>query len=242
MIRFNKEQHMKTLKNFITVLVLLVSFVGRTGIEAYSSRIEGSDITFGNDFDVYDAKYFDMYSNPFWGNDFTNYKVTNFVRLGLNPKEILQADNSGTVEVIITYHTWNAGTSTFDIVTVTRTLGVDYLIDGTQLIDDQSTYLFTDAHFINVEVGTITGLDVDDLYLESSIEVERYYTMYDNVVSGLSDRPIPVSTLYYQASNEFIEINWPYHIGAESYELEWVHINDYETASKMLLGMFRSFK
>ena len=226
---------MKMMRYFATVLVLFVSLIGKAGIEEYSERIEGSSIT-GGTYEVYDDKYFEMSVDPVWFANFTNYKVSNYVRLGINSKVVQDVDNVGSIDVEITYHTWDAVNSVFVPTVVIQTLSTEYLIDGFEVVKDQSTYKFEDAHYVSVRVISISvGLDVSKLFLESGIEVERYYTMHNLQVTGLSATPIPLGFGFSNANNEFIEINWPYHYGAESYELEWVHINDYTTVQGVYL-------
>ena len=223
---------MSIIKSSLLTAVLLLSLVARTAIETYSNRVEGdTDPLLTTNNDLYDDKYFDMLTEPFWSVNYSNYKVTNFVRLGINPSVLQNVTYSGSVDVLITYHVWNNVGGVFDIVNENQTLFVNYDINGFNLISDQSSFVFSDAHYINVQILSINGLNEADLFIESQIEVERYYTMNLNQVSFIGDQPVPTGTTYSGPNNEFIELSWSFHPGAESYELEWVHINNYDVVT-----------
>ena len=236
---------MKMMRHLITILILFLSLVGRAGLETFSERIEGGTISSGASFELYDDKHFEMSINPFWNNDFSNYSVKNYVRLGLNPGVVQDIATSGTIELVITYHTWNPTSGSFDVNTVNKTLSVNYDLNDYVTIDNLSTFAFEGAHYIKVEVATngITGLDVNQLYLESGIAVQRFYALESMLISSVEDRPVPIpsgawtNAEYSLPQNEFIEVYWPYHYGAESYELEWVHVNNY-TDNSVSLNQF----
>lgn len=215
---------MKKLSTLLIILILFVSKVSFSSIEVYSERLEDSDIT-GAVFELYDDKYFDMLADPTgWSSEFTNYRVKNFVQLGINP-EVIQTTTytSGTLDVTIDYQTWDDMTNSFVWATsLNRTLTVSYdYSTGTTLIDDLSTVAFEGAHRIKVTVGTISGLSVSNLFLESRIEVERYYSFNATAVTNIVYDT--TGTNY-----DYIEFKWDFKRGAEFYELEWVHINDYK--------------
>src|SRR3989338_1553245 len=94
----------KLLIGLICILNLSHVFAGR---EQFSNRVEQLDL--GSTVELFDDKYIEMSINPYWVNDFTNYKVENYVRLGINPKTLdgLLANNVGTVQLQINYETWD---------------------------------------------------------------------------------------------------------------------------------------
>jgi len=189
--------------------------------EIFTERVEGSSITSAV-FHVYDGQYTEMDNNVNWSDDFTNYRVNNTVQLGINP-DVLQTTTytSGSITVLIEHEYWDDNTNAFVWGTSqTKTLQVTYDTDGTNLIDDLSTYTFSGGHHIKVTVQSITGLNVDNLFLESQIKVERYYAFDAAAVQNAS----------YTVSSDSCSIRffWDTKTGAEDYELEWVHINDYK--------------
>ncbi|MCR9171964.1 MAG: hypothetical protein NXI10_05705, partial [bacterium] len=164
-----------------------------------------------------------MLNIPSWNTDFTNHRVSNTVQLGINPEVIQTSDYQGDIEVRVTYETWNG--SGFTSTTVDRTLTVSYdHSNPTNLVEDLSTFVFQDAHFIKVEILTIgSNLNTADLFIESTVEVERYYSFDGSTVAFASYQ--------FASNNEFVEVFWDVIEGAEFYELEWVHINDYTLTS-----------
>lgn len=193
------------------------------GEEEFSERVEGAAIT-GAVFHVYDGKYLEMYNNPLWSNDFTNYQVNNTVQLGINPDVMQNTTYSGSMVVKVDHEYWDVNTNAFVWGnSETKTLQVSYDTDGTNLIEDLSTFTFSDGHHVMITVQSVSGLDVNNLFLESKIKVERYYTFDGTAVANAN----------YDATTDPTQIRffWDTKEGAESYELEYAHINDYKVIS-----------
>lgn len=124
------------------LLLLLLPVRVFAAVETYSERIEGASIVSGATFTVYDDKYYTMATTPLWVNQFTNYRVKNKVYLSINP-EVLQVNAlSGGVTVSVKTWTWNAGTASFVTATVSQTLSVSYDLNGVNIIDEVSGYVF----------------------------------------------------------------------------------------------------
>lgn len=206
-------------KLFFSLAFFIFSFSTFAGTEKYSTRREGSDIFVGSNFEVFDGQYLTMLNNSNWSSIFTNYKVSNKVQLGINPEIIQTTDYSGSIELRVIYQIWNG--SSFVSNSVDKTLSVNFdQTNPTNLIEDLSTFVLSDAHYISVEVLSIdASLNVADLFVESEIEVERYYSFDGSSISS--------SSWQFTSNNEFIEVFWDVKLGAEFYELEWVHIDDY---------------
>ncbi|MDX2362381.1 MAG: RHS repeat-associated core domain-containing protein [Crocinitomicaceae bacterium] len=217
---------MKRINIVLALVVLLFTQHVYGAIESYNERLEGSAIT-GGVFHVYDDKYFDMLANPNWDDDYRNQNVLNTVQLGINP-EVLQTTTytTGFIRVQVDYEYWNTGTSSFAWGTaITDTLFVSYdASSGTALIDDLSTLTFEDGHHLKVTVLEVSNLTVANLYLEAAIIVDRVYIFDGAAVSGASYQVVG-------NDNDYIRFSWAPKDGAESYELEWVHINDYKVSS-----------
>jgi hypothetical protein len=203
---------------------LILAFIGIlfvSGVyganERYTNRIEGSAIAVNKSFELFDDRYTEMVTNPNWSSLYTNFKVNNKVTLGLNKKVVQVNTFSGTIVLNITYDTWNG--SSFVPQTVTKSLVVSNTQNPTAQIDDLSSYIFEGGHHIKVQIQSIaSGVTVTDLFIESEINVERYYPLDISPVAAII-KP--------QTNKEFIEFAWRPKIGAEYYEIEWVHINDY---------------
>ena len=209
----------------------MCAFSAHARTDRYFQRMEGNDIqtaiTSGTPMVVTDDQFTTMSANPSWSTLFTNHKVKHLVRLSLNPEVMQTATFSGALSLQIKYWHWDNVTQSFLTTTVNRTLSVDYSTIGTAIIDEQATYYATGAHKMEVTVLSNTGLDLDKVFLQGEIEIERYYAFNGAAISGTTWFPGQANL----AGSDIIEFNWPLQNGAEYYELEWVHINDYTAAS-----------
>lgn len=207
------------------IIILLITLVlGEfcfAGTESYSNRLEGDQLAVvgagSRNMQLVDPQYFTMESDPNWEYHFSNESVKNYIQLGLKEKQILSSSFSGSMTVEISYHKIGSG-SQFLTFTETKTLSVSYSTNGYDLIDDKSTYAFEGAHLIDVRIVSITGLNKEDIYLEAGMFIERYYRFDPSPIPSMNNKVLP---------DNLLEISWPASPGAESYEIEWVHINDY---------------
>jgi len=216
-------------------LLLLVLFAGRTfhataADEVYTSRQALSTTT---PLTVYDARYAEMASTPLaWPSVFTNVSVANTVTVGIDPTIPISASFEATVNLLISYKVWNATLNQFDLLSMTKALTVNYDVNGGLNITDRAAQSFTGAHSMNITISSITcvsGTCVPaNLYLEAEINVKRFYNFTSLNPTGVSHTPSTAGAIL---SASYLDLNWDYMQGAESYELEYVHINDY-TASK----------
>lgn len=186
------------------------------GQENYVNRLEGNSILVNATYSTYDSHYSEML-NSNWPTLFTNKKVSNYVRLGIRPDVVQNATYSGSIQVQIDYQTWGSS-GTYTSNSVTKTLSISYDVNGNNPILDASTYTFVNAHFVKAKVLAITGLDVENVYLETGIDVERYYPFNNQTTVVANITEVPQNTL---------EITWEPIPGAEFYEIEYVHVNKY---------------
>jgi RHS repeat-associated protein len=209
---------MKTLRFLLIIPALAFCANAFAALEQFSARREGT-IAVNNTLTVYDAKYFDMSVNPNWSTVFTNQNVSNYVRLGLNPRFTHTADLTATVSFSIAYETWNPTTMSFEVSYASDSLQVSFLQDGYADITDRQQFNFSGAHKVTVTVSGVSGgIPADAIYLEAGIDVERYYTLDDQ----------PVANLHHSVNSDEVRFHWDTKQGAEFYELEWVHINDFD--------------
>ena len=202
-------------------------------IERFSNRMDGdgtvgapTTLAAGSSMNLQDDKYYDMSTDPFWGTRFANKKATGTVRLGINPDLALIASFSGSQTIEIKYWTWDNTTGAFiQQPTVTHTFGLSYSTTGTANISDQATFTIAGAHRISVRLMSGT-LPLDKLFLETTVEVERYYVLDNSSVLNLTHYPLTITTPTAPDGGQ-IEFRWDTKPGAEFYELEWVHINNY---------------
>jgi RHS repeat-associated protein len=205
------------------VIIILTTFLLLTqgllaGIEKYSTRLEGPDIFTGQTFEVIDYHYYTMLANPFWNNDFKNKFVKNWVKIGTNQKIPQDNYHQGDVQLKIDYLTWNPTTLSFVSNSVVKILGLSH--DGTNgytVALDESTFSFDNAYQIMVTIENINNLDPNYFFIESGIEVDRYYNPDSS----------PPNNLNKVLTQEDIIVHWNSVLGADYYELEYVHINNY---------------
>ena len=212
---------MKKLILFLTVLLATVQ-MAHAGTETYSERREGTALVASSTvplFTLYDQQYITMATTS-WSNSFLNISVKNLLRIGINP-DVVQTDYlEGTMTFTIKMWKWTG--SSFTVTTESNrvlSLKHDHLNPITVLTDEISSYDFLGAHRIEVyltAINNISGFNTRELFVQSEIQVERYYWLDGSAVTGTDIEPVSGSPYY--------EFQWNPKAGAEWYELEWVHI------------------
>jgi RHS repeat-associated protein len=218
----------------IVLLSFVFAFLGiqaHAGIEIFSARKSGStDLVASSTtplLTLYDSRYNEMYANPSWSSDYTITSLKNTVRLGINPAVAQTNDLSGSVTLEIRSWKWISGAFVMSTETKTLTLSYNHALTTT-IATDISSYAFSDAHRVEVLLTSIdASLDKDDIYISTEMEVDRNYAMSNVMIFGLS----------VDASNtDYYEFNWDQKVGAEGYELEWVHVSSVTMNSDPVLG------
>lgn len=215
---------MKRLLAFL-IFCLALANTGFTAVENFSARKEASQLVASSSttlMSVFDDKYVTMATNSNWPSLFSNYRVTNYLRFGLNPDAPLTVDQRVNATFELKLWKWNG--STFVVSTETKTLTIDFLAAGSaNVVDEMATYAFSDAHRVEVKLTSLSAIaggtyDVNGLFVSFETEVERYYAFSGAAPTGLG----------YTTSDDgnYFEFHWNPIVGAEYYELEWVHIND----------------
>lgn len=216
-------------KTLVFLLIFLFSTTLFAGVEKFGDRktmpLAGAELI------VFDGKYDVMDLNPgVWQSQFSNKKVTNRVSLSIdNTNTTFQPDDyEATVEVKITYFKHNGTQFYQQAPAVTKTLVVVY--DPANNYQDKSVFQFEGGHAMKVEVISITGISPGgpsdpqmNLVLEAEIDVERYYTFDPNAAITSSQ----LSHNFLTTRGE-LEVFWNFIPGAEEYDLEWLHVNNYD--------------
>jgi len=232
------------MQRFCSVVLVFLCFITTVygSVDRFSDRVNGSMgsplVVNSSTVEVYDDKYYEMGVNPLWSASFENYSVRNYAQVGFLKDAQLTGDYSGDVTLDLEYHVWNGTTGAFDIVNETRVLSLFYSYSNPEAsIIDKETYIFELGHYVKVKLVGVTGnLPLSKLYLESGIEVDRYYPIPSGFVSNVGANALPTGFGFNSPENEFIDLNWGYLPGADWYELEYVHINDYTTTENIYLG------
>lgn len=204
------------------VLILLACFGFATqliaGQESFTNRISGASIAPTQQFQTEDDKLTFMVNTPGWATYFSHGDVNGDIILRIDPNDLtVYNDFTATVDFDVTFTDEDLVVHTFS-----SSLDVSYdPVAGTSYKNEDRLRI-PGAHKISVTVtntSTNLGSFPTNLELIAEIEVDRIYAFNPFASTTISAVPIQ--------SNSFIQFSWPPQMGAESYELEWVWIDDY---------------
>jgi RHS repeat-associated protein len=153
---------------------------------------------------------FDQQVNNYISGDHT-YKVTLTPVYNLDFNGVQSTTSPGNIVLEVAYKDGDQYTS-HDMYTVLGYNRVSYTISS-------------------VEVDGASGTFPSNLRLSAELTIDRYYLMDVNY-SFQQNQP----QHSYLSSSEELEINWPVIPGAESYDLEWTYVNDYDEVSNSYLS------
>ncbi|MFN5442753.1 MAG: hypothetical protein ACK48V_00835 [Crocinitomicaceae bacterium] len=220
---------------FVLVLLFLFlafSFDSNAGIEIYTASLTGSEISNGSSLSVYDHKYGVMEKSSGWKNQFTNYKIYNRVIFSFDEKnqKMIPSNTEFTIDFDADYFTYDASTNAFIKHTITQKLQLNY--DPSKSYQNKALIQFDGGNGLNIRIKSITNssnLSISPVKLEGQIEVTRYYNFdVKSVITNVNKTDLDDSTSNTPDKKRGeVEISWDYLYGAEEYELEWTHIDDY---------------
>jgi hypothetical protein len=229
--------HTSTRKNTFVWLMfiscLLLTQIVLAGEEKFVARQQGSTIQQGLTMTIQDDKYIDMLQNPSgpnaWNTIFDIHNLDNFITLSIDPynrASVLNTEFSITVELQVTYDVWDYGTASFKnkVLPENIILKVDNKVDVNASQNYKSVYKFPGGNKLRVSVVNVTSTIAVPaaLTLETEIAVERYYRMDPNaLVNTIENKSIYIS------NRGELEVTWAYLPGAEEYEIEWTHMDNY---------------
>ncbi|MGD1844172.1 MAG: hypothetical protein ACFB10_02135, partial [Salibacteraceae bacterium] len=225
------------MQRFFVFLTLLLSLatVARAAEEVTSGRLSGTQLYAGVTLLVQDPQY------PLPGSPtFTDANVENWLELGVANTQALYQGSAYTrvVELNVTYWDGNQAAAA-----LTKTLTVEYdPYTNTGLPIQKNRDLFRFYTGYKVEISVVSSTDENgavataptNLYLESRVAVERYHDFdVTQPPAGLSNTPVDLdgNTTHY----EELEVTWPLVAGAESYQLEWMYLDDYPATGSTAL-------
>jgi RHS repeat-associated protein len=218
--------------------LLSTAFNAAGANEKFNSRVNSPLLTNGTTLSVFDDKYSYMLANPSaWPNEFAHKTITNRVILSVNQEAAaFQAvDYTVDMNVMITYYVWSGGTFVAQLP-VFRQLSLQYQLATSY--DDKAIFEFAGGNAMTVQVlsMSVTSASANptlNLSLEAEIDVERYYAF--NPSFSLNGPQLGHDAQYVPTRGE-LEIYWDFIPGAEEYDLEWLHINNYDAAGNHLLA------
>ncbi|MBL4756015.1 MAG: hypothetical protein JKY52_20780, partial [Flavobacteriales bacterium] len=209
-------------------LVLILSLLGLpalAGVEVFTERLSAAQYNASTtQFSVTDDKLVQVLAGSV---AFSDLIVTNRVILGVDPGSLVHITGTYDLsfDLIIT-----SIDATGALSTISKTLDVAYDDSGPYV--DKSIYELSGGHKVTIDVdkvyvtGDATKTPVSpipgNIFLEVEIEIERYPLFVANAI------PVPgiISQAYNVLSDE-LELSWDYISGAEEYDLEWLHVDDY---------------
>ncbi|MBK8562370.1 MAG: hypothetical protein IPN76_03250 [Saprospiraceae bacterium] len=242
---------------FSAFLLLLIQCLPNTvsgHVNTYLNYRQGSDIAIGtSNLQVKDEWYQYMVSSSDWNNHPQpatplNDSTTVYGNKFANRKAIGRVSFQYTGSQNIAYSsTWTA-TVTYNIVGYAAGGAVLFNKTGEKLIlnygfpttssivavYDKSVLEYQKVHFMDISItgitlngSSLTALN-NDFILEASIEVERYFI--------LNPATVPTITKSVNTTLKTVDFAWPFVLGAEEYELQFVHVSDQLTSGTTALS------
>jgi RHS repeat-associated protein len=176
-----------------------------------------------------DDQYSFMINNPStWPQSFTNCSVSNRVVLHYEEGARVYYAAPWSMSVSCTLFKWGTnGAAVTPNETFTVTINYDPAA-GT-VYTDKDMYVSTNPGYkteLLVNSVTLTGISAvpADVVLESEIEVKRSWA-FNQLVANTG-----IGHSYFAADNA-LSFYWNYQTGAESYDLEFVHVSSYDPIS-----------
>jgi photosystem II stability/assembly factor-like uncharacterized protein len=239
----NRKAIIMKLTNYHTMKLLfaflVLSACGRAGILPFHQRLQDTVCTGGKDTLITEV-------NPKTGA-FKDQSVWNFVTVGIDHDYVKYVNDSSVYQVFCTIDGYSASNTLLSTTSHTFTVVFDPF--GNAAFRDKDMYKFTGAYKVRVTLtgakkngSNITCLP-DYLYIDSDIEVERYYDFGAYATSTFTINA-PVANNYDcdlgNVPDELI-ISWNSMLGSgtvkpEFYELEWTFVNDYDSVSGAYKG------
>jgi hypothetical protein len=191
----------------------VLTFSSHAQTEQFTQEVLG--LTDGTSYVIEDDKYPYMQMNEgVWSTKFKHLKVDD--RIILSYEGLTGMSGESNVKLLLEWE---------DELFVTHSQQVDmsvsWSMDGLEVIGDRSTYYFQGGHKVRVKVIDVTGnLPANNLRLRTEINIDRGYYFSPQT---------PISFIGVDATDEqgYLTFHWKGVQGAVSYELEYVHINDY---------------
>lgn len=179
---------------------------------------------------IQDDQYAYMLANPTtWDDVFTNCNLENRVILKYEEGARTYFGTPWSLAVQCTLKKWDQ-TGTAITPDEYFTLTIDYDPAAGTTYNDKDVYVSTAPGYrVQLIVGTITpsgsiSAVPADVVLETEIEVSRSY------IFAQTSAPSSITNSGVQGDNTF-NIRWAYLAGAESYDLEFLHVSDYDAVS-----------
>lgn len=220
--------------SWILILIFLTTSLW-AGIEKNNIRKRIDTLKTGSTFSFQENKFSYMVNNnPQWKNSFDHKEVKNSITLGFDKfSDDYVGEYAFRMDLTVVYLAWNPVYNNFQTKTISPVTLTIYH-QGQTTYNDKEMFQFEGGHQVHItidkvykgtSIGTlqeVTGtfdVLIPNLYLESEISVERYYTFNQSIT--------PVAPSAGALASNQLPVTWPFIEGAEEYELEWTHVDDF---------------
>ena len=205
--------------------------------QVYTNSLTGNNLIVGGQLVSVDALYT---GNPSWYTNIPYQQVNNFIILRIDPNSTAFIGCNYDVSVSLNITVFDKdGVST---ILPASTLSIEYNNDRGAVHQDQAIYKYSDAHRVEVSITNIVtnytsgscsnNIVPINLRLENKIEIERYYNFNANTVVSFDGCPPPNTIVNtgcrFDATTNELVLEWNEVLEAEAYDLEWLHINNYD--------------
>ncbi|PCI97009.1 MAG: hypothetical protein COB15_08570 [Flavobacteriales bacterium] len=207
----------------VNILFIFSSLFSYAGTEVLTSRLQGVDLSSTSTLEVQDDKHNILPFNP----NIINKNVINTITLGIDASSSIFHSTAFTitVDVDVSYMDKNFISHNLGV----KTLTVNYNPNNGTSYLDKDVLIFSGGHSVAAKVLSISDgtntltVAPDDIYLSSTIEIERYYPFSSQDIPDYNNIQ---HQLLHNNSRE-LTVTWDKIEGAEEYDLEWTWVNDY---------------
>jgi hypothetical protein len=224
------------IRTLLFSVFLLLTVFAHAAITTVTNAVTGQPATNntgignGSSFSVQDVQYSYMVANPAtYSTVFTNCAITNRIYLKYAESKRTYYSGAWSISVPVTIQKWTA-TGTAITPNETTTLTINYDPAAGTTYTDQSAYTLTSPGYrVQVTVSgapTITGSISTipaDVSLEAELTTTRSYIFNQSAVSTINSS--------YNSSTHSLTLYWNFLLGAETYDVEWVHWSAYNQSS-----------
>lgn len=207
------------------VFLLLITSSLKAGDEYFSCQLKGAGLIQNAQCNAKDTM-FQRGLSPDWinANHIRYQRVTNRIVLKVDTGVYSPTYYSCTINLEIKYRDKDNHNKIY-----TPALTVEFQNGTTATEKDQFVYQFFGGHdvtvkIISIQVNGVNAAAPPNLILENTILVNRFYELNTASFPGFLD-VIPKN------GDRELEVKWTPLLGAEEYQLEWMHINDYDGTS-----------
>lgn len=211
----------------LTFATIWACFAANAGIIEWTNRIHTP--TGGTPVEISEPEAIDSVRASVPIGTYLDAKVVNRISLGIDLHYPAYFSSAMDVSVQVKVKRWDVSLSPLSDTLIW--LNVKYAPSDTLQIIALNKVEFTNAYKLvfSVEAITVNGSPETilpaNLYVQGDIFIERYSELNTSTFPA----SIQILDLDCNGADDALEITWSPVTGAEEYQLEWAHVNDYST-------------